>query len=215
MILACANEKGGVGKTTLAFQVAIALRLQGRDVLLVDADPQRSSSDIAAVRSAAGVSPELSCVSLHGKGLAEEIGRLRKRYDDIVVDVGGRDTAALRAALVCSDLVIIPILPSQVDAWTLETMSELVGQARLFNERLKAFVFVNKADANPAMRLADSVAAFAASLPNLSLLDARLTYRVAHRRALAEGQAVFEVSNPDQKAVEELYVLMEEVLCHA
>jgi chromosome partitioning protein len=102
-----------------------------------------------------------------------------------------------------------------VDAWTLETMSELVGQARLFNERLKAFVFVNKADPNPAMRLADSVAEFAASLPNLSLLDARLTYRVAHRRALAEGQAVFEVSSPDQKAVEELYVLMEEVLCHA
>jgi chromosome partitioning protein len=154
-------------------------------------------------------------VSLHGKGLAEEVGRLAKRYADIIIDVGGRDTAALRAALVCSDLVIIPILPSQVDAWTLETMSELVGQARLFNERLKAFVFVNKADANPAMRLADSVAEFAASLPNLSLLDTRLTYRVAHRRALAEGQAIFEMANADNKAVEELYALMEEVLCHA
>jgi chromosome partitioning protein len=215
MVISVANEKGGVGKTTLAFQAAIALRMFGKDVLLIDADPQRSSADIAAVRSAAGASPDLSCVSLHGKGLAEEVGRLAKRYADIIIDVGGRDTAALRAALVCSDLVIIPILPSQVDAWTLETMSELVGQARLFNERLKAFVFVNKADANPAMRLADSVAEFAASLPNLSLLDTRLTYRVAHRRALAEGQAIFEMANADNKAVEELYALMEEVLCHA
>lgn len=215
MILACANEKGGVGKTTLAFQVAIALRMQGRDTLLVDADPQRSSADIAAVRSASGASPDLSCVSLHGKGLAEEVGRLAKRYSDIVIDVGGRDTSALRAALVCSDLVIIPVLPSQVDAWTLESMNELVGQARLFNTELQALVMINKADANPAMRLADNVADFATSLANLTLLDSRLTYRVAHRRALAEGRAVFEMSNPDAKAVAEMQALFEETLRHA
>jgi chromosome partitioning protein len=215
MVISIANEKGGVGKTTLAFQAAIALRMQGRDVLLVDADPQRSSSDIAAVRSAAGLSPELNCVSLHGKGMAEEIGRLRKRYDDIVIDVGGRDTAVLRAALVVAGIVLIPVLPAQIDAWTLESMNELVGHARLFNTELNALVLINKADANPAMRLADSVADFAASLANLTLLNSRLTYRVAHRRALAEGRAVFEMTNPDAKAVAEVRSLFEETLRHA
>ena len=211
MILTIANEKGGVGKTTIAFQTAVALAHQSRDVLLVDADPQGSSSDVSAVRASAEIRPPISCIRLLGKSLAIEVRKLKTRYQDIVIDVGGRDTAALRASLVVSDKVIIPVLPAQLDAWTLETMDELVEQAQGFNSMLEAHVLLNKVDPNPRMRLADSVAEFVAELPNLELLNNKLTYRVSHRRSLAKGQAVNEINNPDPKAVAELNALFAEI----
>ena len=143
--------------------------------------------------------------------MASEANKLKFRYQDIVIDVGGRDTAALRAALVVSDKVIIPVLPAQLDAWTLETMDELVEQARGFNPALEAYVLLNKADSNPMMRMTESVAEFVAELPSLQLLSGKLTYRVAHRRTLAEGRAVSEVANPDPKAVAELNALFAEI----
>ncbi|MEZ4484352.1 MAG: AAA family ATPase [Syntrophotaleaceae bacterium] len=212
MILTLLNIKGGVGKTTLAFLLSVAMARRGRDILLLDTDPQGSASDSCAIRLSNKLTPEISCVSLCRRDISQEVRRLSRRYQDIVIDVGGRDSPALRSSLVVADKAIIPILPAQFDAWALEEVEDLIRQARGFNSRLKALVVINKADTNPAMKFCDALAEHASSLEELDLVRARLGYRVAYRRAPAEGKGLDEISPKDPLALAEFHGFYEEVV---
>ena len=100
MIVTVGNTKGGVGKTTLALQLALGRARAGRDILLVDGDRQGSAQTAVAIRAAAGRTPGLSCVQYHeGAVLRAQVLRQAVKYDDVVIDAGGRDSTALRAAL--------------------------------------------------------------------------------------------------------------------
>src|SRR3954451_20239013 len=97
MIVTVGNTKGGVGKTTLAFQLALARALAGRDVLMVDGDRQGSSQTAVAIRAEAGRTPGLTCVQYpEGNVLRAQVLRQAGKYDDVVIDAGGRDSTALR-----------------------------------------------------------------------------------------------------------------------
>lgn len=215
MVYAVASEKGGVGKTTIAFQLSVLLAQKNRDVLLIDADPQGSALEVASVRDEEGHKPSITCVSITGKGLAGEVRKLLEKYQDIVIDCGGRDTAALRSSLLVAQKVVVPVLPGQLDAWTLDTMDEIVEQAQGFNPDLKGFVFLNKVDTNPKIQIAESVATFAKDLKTLKLMNSRMGYRVAYRRAIAEGMAVTEMSKSDKTAISEVENFYNEVSNHA
>lgn len=131
MILAVGNVKGGVGKTTLAVTLAIALSRQGRDVLLIDGDEQGTAMAFTELRSAQkSGKPGYTAVALHGKSDPRPDRQLAPKYADIVVDVGGRDTGSLRAALTVAETIIIPVQPRSFDVWCVDQTAELVRDAR-------------------------------------------------------------------------------------
>jgi chromosome partitioning protein len=211
MIVVVGSEKGGTGKTTIATNLAIIRAQKGSDVLLLDSDPQGSSIDFARVRDAEGHQPEISCSSITGRILASELRKLRDKYDDIIVDVGGRDSISMRSVLLEADIMVVPFLPSQFDVWSMERLDIVIGEAKALNERLKTFAFLNKVDSNPKISLADEASTLSTELTNLELSDIRIGYRVSFRRSVAEGQAVTEVSKKDEKAITEIMKLYNEV----
>ena len=59
MITVIANLKGGTGKSTVTFNLAVWLRSTGRRTTVIDLDPQRTLSDAAALRMEEGIEPSL------------------------------------------------------------------------------------------------------------------------------------------------------------
>ncbi|AIL66135.1 Plasmid partitioning protein ParA (plasmid) [Rickettsiales bacterium Ac37b] len=215
MIIVVGSEKGGTGKTTIATNLSIIRAQNGCDVLLVDADPQKSSTDFASVRDAEGHQPEISCTSITGKILGSELRKLRDKYDDIIVDVGGRDSASLRSALLEADIMVIPFLPSQFDVWSMERLDLVIGEAKTMNEELKTIAFLNKVDSYPNSQLVEDASKLSTELSNINFSKIKVGYRVSFRRSVAEGQAVTEVTKKDEKSITEIMNLYKEVFKNA
>jgi len=211
MVLVVANEKGGVGKSTIAVNLAILRRMAGKDVLVVDADTQGSSQEFFYVRESSEIKPDLRCMGIIGKSVGSEVRKLVDKFDDIVIDVGGRDSTGFRNALMVADKLLIPVLPGQLDIWALEKVNELVEEAQAINVKLKAFVVINKNDTNPRIKLADEAGEFIQKLNSVTPLKTRIGYRVSYRRSIAEGKSVKELTPREEKAENEMSSLYAEV----
>jgi chromosome partitioning protein len=210
-IILIGGEKGGTGKTTLAVNLAARRALQGRDVLLIDTDVQASASYWAQSRDESGVRPRVACIQKFGKGLQTEVRDLAARYQDLIIDAGGRDSVELRAALVVAERVFVPIQPSQFDIWTLGRMDDLVKTAQGFNPDLRAGVVISRASTNPSVSEVAEAQSLLADFEHLRLVPAVVRDRIAYRKAAREGLGVEELKPADPKAVEEVRVLFEEV----
>jgi chromosome partitioning protein len=213
MIILIGGEKGGTGKTTLATNLAAKRALAGRDVLLIDTDQQGSANYWAQSRDDSEAKPRrVACVQKFGKGLQAEVQDLSKRYQDIVIDAGGRDSVELRAGLVVADRAYIPIQPSQFDIWTLDRMDELVGSAQGFNSKLRAWVVISRSSTNPSVTDAKDATEILADFSHLELSKVVVRDRIAYRKAAREGLCVDELKpkDRDKKASEEVEALYKE-----
>ena len=129
MIITVGNTKGGVGKTTLAVQLAIARALAGRDVWLIDGDRQGTAAAAIAARAEGGRQPGIACAQYaDGPALRGQVQQQRNKWQDIIIDAGGRDSTALRAALILSDVLLVPFAPRSYDVWALDDMAALVDE---------------------------------------------------------------------------------------
>ena len=147
MILTVGNIKGGVGKSLLAVNIAAVLAQRGNDVLLIDGDEQASAATFAELRAEQTSKAEFATIQLQGAAIRQQMKQLREKYSEIVIDVGGRDTGSLRAALTVADAILIPFQPRSVDLWAGVQMGALVAEARCINEGLRAYALLNGADA--------------------------------------------------------------------
>lgn len=209
MIITIGNTKGGVGKTTLAVNIAIARALAGRDVWLIDGDRQGTAQTAISIRSDADLVPGISCASYpDGQTLRAQVQQQAKKFDDIIIDAGGRDSTALRAALSLSDVLLVPFQPRSFDVWALNDIAALVREVRSVRDGLRAFTVLNLAD--PSETSPDNLEAAAAvtDVPEFEHLATSIKRRKAFTNAAGQGMSVLEFKPADKKAIDELNALI-------
>lgn len=222
MIILCGGTKGGSGKSTLATHLCV-LRSIGasgsdpKDVLLVDADDQETAYDFTALRNqnrdgGAGY----TCIKLTGPSVRTEVLRLRAKYDDIIIDAGGRDTVGQRAAMAVADLLLVPFVPRSFDIWTLQKIGLVVEEMRPANPGLTAVTFISRADAQGSEN--EEAAQILKEVHALQFANTPISNRKAFGHAASVGLAVTELgSHPelkkrmDPKACAEIERLVEAV----
>ncbi len=210
MIYVVGGIKGGGGKTTVATNLVVALSLDKRDVLLVDADDQETASDFSAWRDERTEgNAGYTSIQLTGRNARAELLRLKDKYQDIVIDTGGRDTTSQRAAMSVADIYLVPFNPRSFDVWTVEKVSRLIDEIKSINPDLECFAFLNRADSRGSDN--DDAAEALKDEQAFSYLDTPLVNRKAFSNAAAQGMGVLELKPEDSKATGEFMALYNKI----
>ncbi|MDC0865223.1 division plane positioning ATPase MipZ [Rickettsiaceae bacterium] len=213
MIVLIGGEKGGAGKSTIACNLAVFLASQDKDVLLLDADPQKTSSTWAYRRSVISSQqlPKLNSAEKTGD-IYETVVDFSKRYSFVIIDSGGRDSTELRSAMIACDVFYTPIKPSQIDIDTLGKMNELVEHASALNKKLRSFALITHAPTNPNMDDKKETEEILSKMPNFINSNVFITYRSSYWRTMGKGLSVLEYT--DDKAKNEILSLGSEVFTY-
>jgi len=179
MIVLIGGEKGGPGKTTIATNLAAMRTKKYRDLLLIDTDKQPTASYWCSLREENQIEPRVASVQKFEKSVRTETLALKAKFDDIIIDAGGRDSPELRGALLVARKAIFPLRPSQFDLWTLGRMNMLVETAKELNESLEAFIVINQASPNPAVKEVEEARELIKEFANLKLLKTHVCERIS------------------------------------
>ena len=203
-VISLLNQKGGVGKTTLAIHLADLMARQRQRVLLVDADPQGSALDWSALRSEKSQFP---VVGLPKPSLHRELPGLSRGFNQVIIDGPPRVYDVGRSAILASDLVLIPVQPSPYDVWAAREIVELVREASIYQPRLKSAFVVSRKIANTALGrdVSESLAEY-----GLPILKSPITQRIALAETATQGLTVFDVK-PEHPSAREFQALLQQI----
>lgn len=190
--------KGGAGKTTLCANIASTLSESGK-VLMIDTDiPQCSLKTWFDIRN------EKYVIENFDVFVAKNVAHLQKlvrdnvaNYDYILIDGHPRITNLSRAVVLLSDLVVIPMAPSQVEVWSTKHLAEIVEEAKQINKNLEAKICWNRYRVRT--NSAEDVVATAKKELNLDDFPTKLGNRVAYLDSFADGLTVAEWHDPAAK----------------
>lgn len=205
MIILIGSEKGGVGKSTLATNFSVYLTLLGKDVILVDSDKQRTSSNWADDRRKSNL-PIVESVSKYDN-IRHTLKDLQKRYEYVIVDAQGRDSIELRTGLLSANICITPVQPSQADLDTIYKMVNITQTAQETNEELKTYSIISRAP-NTSTEITEARQCLS-NVKEIQLLNNVVYDRRIYRDALGTGKSVLEMEN--DKAIQELTLVCQEI----
>jgi len=203
-IITVAQQKGGSGKTTIAVNLAVALRRRGHSIALLDTDPQGSMGRWFLERlDRLGEDEALEFGTSSAWGASYESEKLKKRFDFVIIDTPPKIDSDLRPALRVADLVLVPVSASHVDLWATEGVLDLARR-----EKCDALIVLNRT--RPNTRLAAEIATRATEL-GAEVATAQLANRVIYAETLGMGLGASD-NGRNPAARDEVGVLTDEVL---
>lgn len=204
-VIGVGNQKGGVGKTTLAVNLAGMLAERGKKVLLIDTDKQGSALDWQSIRER---EPTFNVVGIPRDTVHKQMRTLKKDYDYVVIDCPPQSAGIMRSVLMATDLLLLPISPSALDVWSSKEIIEMIDDARVFNEDLACAFVINRRIPNTIIGQDIAKAVKHYELP---VLRSTLMQRVVYAESMSVGELVSEY-DPRSTGNEELNTLLKEVL---
>ena len=202
-VIAILNQKGGVGKTTLATNIATKLHLDNENVLLIDSDPQGSARDWHAVGNS-----DLPVIGLDRPTLDKNIGKIAGKFDWVVIDGAPQLTDMAISSIKCADLVIIPVQPSPYDIWASSDLVDIIKQRQQINNDIpKAYFCISRKIANTTLSKDVLVALNDYNFP---IMRASTSQRIVYPKSAAEGKSIFDQPK-NHEAIEEITAILEEI----
>lgn len=211
MMILVGGEKGGSGKSCIAQNIAVYLRCEkNASVLMVDCDPQRTTSDWAQERSSNDELPSITCIQLYGK-IRNELLSLKARYDYVVIDCGGQDNLALRSSMAVADHILIPLRPKRRDLKTVPHMEDVLSTCKMVNPRMNAAFVITQCPSLPSLASRILEAKEVCRTFEIAVLNSVTFSRNMYDDSEESGLSVLE-SEPNGKAALEIRSIIEELL---
>ena len=203
MIISVVNQKGGVGKTTVAINLAAMLRRNNFNLVLLDADPQGSATQWHDVEE----NQAIEVIHHPDPVRPTDIEELLQRFDHIVIDAPPAIGDISRSVLAVSDLAIVPLSPSPLDIWSCWGTLEMISEVQRDNPDLKAQLLVSRKI--PGTRVGRE-AREAMEVFETEIFESELCQRVAYVDSMTSGVSVMQYA-PGSKAMQEIEGLFKEV----
>lgn len=208
MILLVGGEKGGTGKSCLAQQLAVHYAQQpNRNIMLVDCEPQRGSSDWVQLRQLQPGVAWINCVQMYGN-IRYELKSLQHHYDVVIVDCGGHDLVALRSAMAVANYALFPIQPKQRDIASLHLLVNLLQSSQQLNPQLVSACVLNQVPTHDDERVQHARTTISAA--KFTLLATEVAQREVYDLSAAKGLTALDLE-PTGTAAAEIGQLAQEL----
>ena len=206
MIISVSSLKGGVGKSTIAQNLAVCFAHNGYKVCIADADTNQSSLRWSSLRN-----EDLPTVPAFGtpeKTLSANIKQLATDYEVVIIDGTPSLDKITSKIILLADILIVPILPSGLDIWATEQFLERYEDAKIEKEKeIPAFMILNQYQANITF---NKEVKEALGETSIQLLHNSIRPRTAYREVVIQGKGVIEYK--DEKAKNEFLDLYNEIV---
>jgi len=212
MIIAISHQKGGVGKSTLAYNLSVELSKKYQ-TKVVDLDVQQTITACNVIRSKFG-QKRLNILSFEDK--KEFVNFLNNDPEDTltIIDTGGFDSGLNRVAMYAADLIITPVSTEFLEVIGLEKYKKIIKEvSKKVDKPIKTHVVLNKI--HHAQQNFNDIKDFIDKSPNqFTLLNTVIRRRSDFTISLSHGFSVceFDKNSDSSKEIKKLVAEISKIL---